>query len=447
MSKNIIDKLYREGFNKALREQLQKQKGQLIFINDISAFRSALKDTLGSSVYISEKQKRLMLEAGREKARRLHNAFYRYNKSRFNTLLNKIYSANLLANGEILGIDAFLVSRFDRSIKIIKTAMLKALQNSRQDIGPQEYKTINDLIHRGHGTRGEAVSEVQIALGYQALVSGGLSDKDIENHLQNAVTAKALDLTANEVDNLKELLVTYSQVVNSRGVRADYVSRITFQFSKENIGADAVVEKKILNTFYTKFIPYLSNVGILDLQGSSTLKEKVAAEVISNFTKIKGAKIKVDKKINPNTVSKATKGSIKQPILKGTKSISKKISTKVTTKKAKVKAKSTVNLKSLIPVFNQQISKQVAKNMGSPRLNYRTGRFANSIRVTDITETNKGYPSIAYTYQRNPYEVFEWPGGSPRLATPQRDPRNIIELSIREIAKGLINGRFYTRRQ
>jgi len=39
---------------------------------------------------------------------------------------------------------------------------------------------------------------------------------------------------------------------------------------------------------------------------------------------------------------------------------------------------------------------------------------------------------------RNPYQVFE--------KDSQRDPRTLIDKSIREIATGLIQQRFYTRR-
>ena len=83
--------------------------------------------------------------------------------------------------------------------------------------------------------------------------------------------------------------------------------------------------------------------------------------------------------------------------------------------------------------------------MGSPRLNYRTGRFAGSVRVTDIALTAKGHPSIGYTYQTNPYQVFEASSGS-KFSSVERDPRRLIDLSIREIAAQQAIGRLFTRR-
>ena len=81
--------------------------------------------------------------------------------------------------------------------------------------------------------------------------------------------------------------------------------------------------------------------------------------------------------------------------------------------------------------------------MGSPRLTNRSGRFSSSVEVTDIAVTPQGFPSIGYTYLKNPYQTFEkgFKQGSADL-----DPRSLIDYSIREIAIKFAIGRFYTRR-
>ena len=81
--------------------------------------------------------------------------------------------------------------------------------------------------------------------------------------------------------------------------------------------------------------------------------------------------------------------------------------------------------------------------MKEPRLVNRTGTFANSVRVTDIISTGKGFPSIGYTYQKSPYQTFEIGN---RQGSQDKDPRRIIDVSIREIAAQYAIGRFYTRR-
>ena len=97
----------------------------------------------------------------------------------------------------------------------------------------------------------------------------------------------------------------------------------------------------------------------------------------------------------------------------------------------------------LLGILNKQLPDTVKNNMDSPALVNRTGRFAASTRVTDINTTRQGFQSIGYTYQKDPYQTFEigYEQGS-----ADRDPRKLIDKSIREIAAQYALGRFYTRR-
>jgi hypothetical protein len=100
----------------------------------------------------------------------------------------------------------------------------------------------------------------------------------------------------------------------------------------------------------------------------------------------------------------------------------------------------------MLAYINPRLPDTVAKNMEFPRLEYDTGRFAQSVKVLNIIKTRGGFPSIEYTYQRDPYQVFEMGAGRAPWATPDRDPRKLIDRSIREIAVELLTGRLYTRR-
>ena len=95
---------------------------------------------------------------------------------------------------------------------------------------------------------------------------------------------------------------------------------------------------------------------------------------------------------------------------------------------------------------NKKLPGEVEKNMGLPGLESRTGRFASSAKVVNFTEGKKGTPTLDYTYQKNPYQVFEDGIGTPPWADGNRDPRELIDRSIREIAAKFAIGRFYTRR-
>ncbi len=99
----------------------------------------------------------------------------------------------------------------------------------------------------------------------------------------------------------------------------------------------------------------------------------------------------------------------------------------------------------LIASLNKRLPDVVKENMKPPGLEYQTGRFASSVKITDVMTTKQGFPSVGYTYDRENYGQFEASSGS-RFADADRDPRKLIDSSIREIASKMAIGRFFTRR-
>lgn len=108
---------------------------------------------------------------------------------------------------------------------------------------------------------------------------------------------------------------------------------------------------------------------------------------------------------------------------------------------------SNINQVDILRRLNQNLNRVVTANMKYPALESRTGRFASSVKATSVLVTPQGFPSIGYTYQKNPYQVFELGQGGKRWATRERDPRAIIDKSIRQIVADYAVGRFYTRRE
>ena len=86
--------------------------------------------------------------------------------------------------------------------------------------------------------------------------------------------------------------------------------------------------------------------------------------------------------------------------------------------------------------------------MGAPALENQTGNFAQSVEVLKVLiGSGKTLPSIQYTYQQDPYAVFETGArGDQRWATPGRDPRILIDKSIREVAREYALNKFTTQR-
>ena len=104
------------------------------------------------------------------------------------------------------------------------------------------------------------------------------------------------------------------------------------------------------------------------------------------------------------------------------------------------------NLLRLQAILNAKLPAEVRKNMGVPALENQSGAFASSVRITDISTTAKGFPSVGYTYDKSPYQIFEMGKGKTPWASAQGDPRKLIDRSIREIASEQLVGRFFTRR-
>jgi hypothetical protein len=163
--------------------------------------------------------------------------------------------------------------------------------------------------------------------------------------------------------------------------------------------------------------------------GSDTLVDAIAKDLMGTAAK-RGAKVSVAGK----------KQSSERTVAKDTVTLNRK--RKTTTGSAGIGGKvtpdepqqSAVSLQSLLPLLNEKLPEIVKSNMGQAgRLVNRSGRFAESSRVISIEGD-----VVSYTYMRNPYGVFESQGA--------RDPRPLIESSIRQLAVGLIQQRFSVRR-
>ncbi len=98
-------------------------------------------------------------------------------------------------------------------------------------------------------------------------------------------------------------------------------------------------------------------------------------------------------------------------------------------------------------LINKKLPRVMEGNMGLPGLRNQSGKFANSVRVLNtVYNKNTQVPTIQYTYDKDPYQVFEMGAGDRRWATPERDPRVVIDDSIREIAREMMITRFNTQR-
>ena len=147
--------------------------------------------------------------------------------------------------------------------------------------------------------------------------------------------------------------------------------------------------------------------------------------------------ITIGKKKAPR-VARKTKGNI--ALARAAKE--KLAGTRPRTTKSKVSpkmAEAAKNPMALANLLNKALPKAIAQKMSAPALVYRTGRFAQSAEVTDVSVGPRGGTFIDYTYMKEPYQTFE-PGFA--QGSTQRDPRKIIGESVREVAQSIIGKKF-----
>lgn len=180
------------------------------------------------------------------------------------------------------------------------------------------------------------------------------------------------------------------------------------------------------------FTKQIGDIDVSNLQGSPTIVEDITANLVEELDPKKKRK---RKKTSTKAAAKARSVAV------ATKR-KKKLKKEKQVKQRQVKGPASQPLY-LIGVLNKELPKKVLDNMGAPALESRTGRFAASTRITDIVQTRQGFPSIGYTYMKNPYQTFE---AGNKQGSNERDPRKLIDRSIREIAAEFALGRFYTRR-
>jgi len=230
------------------------------------------------------------------------------------------------------------------------------------------------------------------------------------------------------------------------------------------------INKKVLETLQNTFDNLLREVetkgamagfNVEDISASPTQKEivqdKAVRKVLSEIKK-KNPKAKITfakKKVKQKRRSTA-KGTRKAKGTRGKKKTSagKAISTVTVTGKAGktskagkagravATAKAAMNPIGLQQLIQKVLPDEIRKNMGPypRRLENRTGRFADSAEITNIVPMPRSV-EIRYSYQKNPYEVFE-PGSGNPMASPGRDPRVLIGGTIREIAQGMMGTKF-----
>lgn len=185
-----------------------------------------------------------------------------------------------------------------------------------------------------------------------------------------------------------------------------------------------------------------------DLPGSNTIKQDIIQKVKNKVLRALGIQVPKIKKHTPVKDSATLPNLV--PVFTNTAvigAIRNKLTNKNTlTTKAPSLRTTTGQFTSLISLqnlLNQNLYSQIQKNMGTGErrdvLNYRTGRFAESVKVEKMSASREGMITAFYSYMRNPYATFSFGGQQANPAT--RDPKLLISRSIREIGATMVANR------
>ena len=467
-----VERAERNIVSKAARKVLQTAEASQCLVLDrrsISALVLGFEAGIGRKLSTYE----------RRKYRKDVKTFFERIAKPFPNIEGKVYFEQILARHNLtLGSNIFFLGGDFQNIKdkYHKFNTEEFIPNTKSLQGSDYDKDApGKMMQFDHGAQGTAVGSLG---GGSAAVAVGLDrgldikdfDKDgvVDKNLIAIIDERFNELSSSKKSELRarlfDVIVNWDHVVSrTGGLKAGVGLIIRPVKTKENLGR-AHIEKKEMNALLDAIEAAAEDIDWHEVKGSSNLRQKMVKVSIDNFTKPLEKVSKLSKNFDIGSVLErefknvelSTKHKVKtktkrqkpiqaQPVRKNRGG---KLATPLVASSGRPQKrtkKSDYGVLRLIGILNDRLPKTVAKNMGSPRLENRTGRFAGSARVTDIAITAKGHPSIGYTYRRDPYEVFEASSGT-RFSSKDRDPRAVIDLSIRELAAQQAIGRLFTRR-
>ena len=269
--------------------------------------------------------------------------------------------------------------------------------------------------------------------------------------------AETLRLSSREISTLKGI-ITKSANKNTQPLKSYYSEKkLNLNYSRRMIlDSKLYSEHEVLvelqSDAFNKKIKHMENEALKEI------RKDALAYLASKWPTVKSSP--TDPKIVADHVLENTVDALDRALKNKTRFNKPRRTVKAKSKKAPIKVKGsrakdkkptvnflqlerveevTTDLTNIQSIINEHLPEYLQKNMGKGRatevLNWRTGRFGNSAELVNL-EKKKGSRSYILqgmiTYLRNPYDVFR-PGG--RLHKEGRDPKLLIDKSIRQILK------------
>jgi hypothetical protein len=200
--------------------------------------------------------------------------------------------------------------------------------------------------------------------------------------------------------------------------------------------------------------PNFSTAEILDFKSSPKMMDLIVDKLFEpvgrkakNPKKITSPKIKLPNEVVVAYVDEKAKSEYRKQLnktMREAKANKDKIKRqKKNIQQVKDAAFAATNLLSLTNLINSQLQDVISANMGDGNnktvLNYRTGRFASTVKAEHSTMSREGMITVFYSYMKNPYATFS--AGGRQSVPKSRDPKLLIARSIRDITKEAVTNK------
>jgi len=222
-----------------------------------------------------------------------------------------------------------------------------------------------------------------------------------------AINSPRISKLVHNYETEMNVTINHEMVVDSDGnFLKRYVPIITVQSSLYNQEQGREDEK-------SAFLALERELNEIVLKpGSTSLPEAIAQTALFSISRKGKGKLR-SKGVKKQKIKEKSKGTAKSKVKSKVEILGiteSKPNTQVLTankQKAGRRKRDKFSVTNLLGIINDKLPQTVEKNMGAPRLENRTGRFAGSVRLQDAARTKQGHISFGYTYARSPYQVFE----------------------------------------
>lgn len=375
-----------------------------------------------------------------------------FNSVREGLRSTKAFEVSIISSSNtsfVAEISPLIGDKYSNVFEFIKRSRRASLEKLREEllIGLQHLEgkgTIEQRVLGNYNPTTDVRSGGLLELGHLAGTS--VAEQRVVNSLKD-IDLKAAALRKKQVAESHPILRLHSELHSNPDISKLKEIKFTAVFvrdqSKAGNRAQSDYESKLISVLRRELTNAVNSEDWFNFKGSPSAVDMVVGKLHAAAQEA-GAK-----KVNRKAVS-----SLKQS--KVSYEVDKKVSGKITKERSKesLKAKAVTsrvettpaNWSSVVGIINAKLNETVVKYMVFPRLQNRTGTFASSVRVNGVETTKDGYPSFIVDYSRTPYGVFDRYTGAQPWNTPERDPKSLITLAIRDIVKDLAISKFYTRR-